>query len=448
MAGDTGIGEGSAEYPVSWLLPQRSIQRPPTITLCRALSCDTMTSEQRREARYQRRKARREAKRRAFLDKYDNFNRAAAPSAIIRAHWDSRCGVLWKFAPALYDKKYVTNAAKSSVTLKSGKSPCQGFNSFGIVERGKYRDIHSLKYTERVVRRSFCINAFVPILSHNLIWDNGACLKNKGGFFAEKRLTAHLRSYYNTYHDNEGYVIVIDFSKYFANIDHEKLLDNISKYIYDDRLYNIAQEFISSSGSRGLYIGPEDSQIFAISYPNDIDHLIKDQWRLRWYGRYNDDSYIIVRDKEEAKIILKCLLQVYRSFNIIPNPKKTQIVKLSRGFTFLKIKWNLKSNGKIIRRPCRKSIVRQRRKLKAFYRFYIKGEMTLFDICQSYMSWRGYITRRRDSSRSVFNMDRLFIQLFDTKPWRKDHGKYGYSGRNQCFKAGSHKHRLQSSQVH
>lgn len=45
-----------------------------------------MTSIERREGRYQRRKAKREEKHRAKIAKYDNFDRVAGVSSLVRAN--------------------------------------------------------------------------------------------------------------------------------------------------------------------------------------------------------------------------------------------------------------------------------------------------------------------------------------------------------------------------
>jgi hypothetical protein len=384
-----------------------------------------MTSTERHEARYQRRKAAREKKRRERLDLYDDFDRVANPAALMCAHFDARRGVLWKYSPARYNKDYMKCSAGSSERLYAGKKVCQGFYSFSIVERGKPRSIHSVHYTERVIRRSACVNALVPIFSHNLIYDNGASLKGKGITFAASRCETHLHEYFREYGDNEGYIILVDFTKFFDNIRYDCLFQQIDRLVFDKRLNSLCRQFVLAGDmdkpeerkGLGLYIGPEDSQIFAVSYPNPVDHFVKDGLRIKYYARYMDDAYIICRDKDEARRILGLLFEQYQRLGIIPNKKKTQIVKLSRGFTFLKTRYFLERSGRVVKKPCRESVVRQRRKLKKFRRFMDKGEMTIGQVCQSYMSWRGFIARKR-AGRTIRSMDNLFYSMFHVKPWK------------------------------
>lgn len=388
----------------------------------RSINLFIMTSKERHEARYQRRKATRARKRRERLGKYDDFDRLSSVSALVKAHFDSRKGVLWKASVARYDAKFFHNSIISHKRLIAGKDTRQGFYHFQIVERGKPRDVHSLHYSERVIRRSVCINAMVPILSDSLIFDNGASLKGKGVSFAIKECEKHLHDYWAEHRDNEGYALIIDFKSFFNNIQHEPMFAVYDHSFNDARLREICKDFVRACGSSGLYIGPEDSQISAIAYPSSIDHLIKDVWKIHGYGRYMDDSYIIHRNKDELRKIRDRLIAEFNKLGIIANPKKTQIVKLSRGFTFLKTQFFLQPSGKIVEKPAHVNIVRQRRKNVSFRRFCMRGMMTVEQVSGSYMSWRGSI-KNKDARRTIHSMDRHFFKLFAVKPWIKKRKK-------------------------
>jgi hypothetical protein len=258
----------------------------------------------------------------------------------------------------------------------------------------------------------------VPILSNGLIYDNGASLDGKGISFAIDRCATMLHRYWRKYRDNDGYVLVIDFRKYFDNIQHEPMFEVYDRHFRDRRLNQLCRAFVTGTGAQGLYIGPEDSQISAIAYPSRIDHLIKDVWRPDGYARYMDDSFVIMRDKAELFKLRDALFAEYEKQGIVINRKKTQVIKISRGFTFLKTQFFLQSTGRVLQKPCRAATIRQRRKLKAFRRFVDDGIMQVKDVGCSYMSWRGYM-ERKDAHRTVHNMDKLFFNLFRTKPWDK-----------------------------
>lgn len=384
-----------------------------------------MTSSERHQQRYLRRKAKRDEKKHKKLAKYDNIETVYSFPHLIRAHLDSRRSVLWKASVARYDMYFLRYTAMQSKNIQAmnTKEICLGFYSFVIYERGKRRDIHSLHYRERVIRRSACINSFVPILSNGLIYDNGASIKGKGVDFALRRCITHLHKFYNKEHNNEGYVLMIDFKSYFANIEYKHLFEIFDKNFHDENLNKLAKSFVLASHmDKGIYIGPEDSQIYAVAFPSVIDHLIKDVWRVPFYGRYMDDSYILCKTKEEAKRRKELLLLEFNKIGIVVNNKKTQIIKLSRGFTFLKVKLHLTQTGKVIKRADHGSIVRQRRKLKKFKKLLDSGAMSMEDINHSYMSWRGYISKKH-AWKTIQSMDKLYFHLFAARPWKIKKGR-------------------------
>ena len=143
-----------------------------------------------------------------------------------------------------------------------------------------------------------------PALTHNLILDNYASQKGKGTHFATKRLTKFLTEHYKKY-GNKGYVLLVDFKSYFASIPHEIIKENTRKFFKDEKLISLADSFVDAFGDRGLGLGSETSQINAIVHINAIDHYIKEKARIKGYGRYMDDSFIIHESKEFLENLLE-----------------------------------------------------------------------------------------------------------------------------------------------
>jgi hypothetical protein len=133
--------------------------------------------------------------------------------------------------------------------------------------------------------------------------------------------------------------------------------------------------------------------------------------------------YFIFKTKEEAHRVCNILMSMFEEIGIVVNPRKVAITKLSKGFTFLKMKFHLTETGRIVVRPNRSSIVRQRRKLKKLRKLYDLGKITHKAIECSYMSWRGYISHC-NAWRSVNNMDKLYTSLYGYHPmWAKRKGE-------------------------
>ncbi|WP_288550237.1 reverse transcriptase domain-containing protein [uncultured Brachyspira sp.] len=371
-----------------------------------------MTSnEKRKEKRYQRRKEKR-LKKKLYKNKtFDNFNNLIDPDKLLKAYYSCRKGVSWKYSVQQYESNLIRNIIESIRKLKNGESVIRECINFKINERGKVRNIRSVHIAERVIQKALCDYILVPVLSKSLINDNGASMKGKGCSFTRKRLVRHISEYYRKNKNNAGYVLTIDFKKYFGNINHKILIDMLEKEITDKKVMELVKQFIYSFGDKGLCLGSQLSQICAVYYANKLDHFIKEKLRVRWYGRYMDDSYLIASSKEELKRYLREIEKVCSQLGIIINEKKTQIFKLNKGFKFLKGTYILTDTGKVVRKPAKENIIRMRRKLKKVKKLLEKGKMTFNDIRNLYMSWRGHI-KHFNSWRSTQRMHSLFYKLF------------------------------------
>jgi hypothetical protein len=372
-----------------------------------------MTSTERRDARYQRRKAERAGKRQQKLSQFDSFERVADFDNLYASFLESKSGVDWKESVQRYEANALRNITETRRRLLAGESVQQGFMEFTLRERGKIRHIKSVHISERVVQKCLCNQVLVPILSNGLIYDNGASVKGKGVHFAIKRLIVHLAKFYSQTGSNEGYALLIDFSKFFDSIDHGLLFKMLDKEIQDKRVLDLTKKFIAVFGDgKSLGLGSQVSQIAAIYFPSAIDHFVKDFKGEKFYGRYMDDLYIIHRDREHLKKLLAEIETVCAALKITINKKKTRIVKLAAGAEFLKGKYILLHSGKVLRRPCKDSTKRVRRKLKKFRALIDCGKMDFKDLRTAYQSWRGNYRRRFNAYHRIRYMDKLYYDLF------------------------------------
>lgn len=372
----------------------------------------------RRQNRYLRRKEQREKRRLQALKNNLTFDNVNNYKSLYKAANKSAKGVKWKASVQKYFLNLFTHLARTKNKLDTGKDVRKGFIEFDINERGKTRHIRSVHFEERVVQKALCSEALYPVMTYNLIADNGASQKGKGTHYATQRLIKSLLEHYKKY-GNEGYILVIDFKSYFDNILHKPMKDLFRKYFSDEKIINLTNMFIDAFGEKGLGLGSETSQISAVAYVNKIDHYIKEQANIKGYGRYMDDSYIIHHDKEYLQKVLKDLTELYEFYGIKLNKKKTQIVKLSKGFIFLKTRFYITDTGKIIKKPCRDSITRARKRLKGQSKLFNKGLLPINTIEQSYQSWLGSM-KYRTARKTVQNMKLVYSALFNAKGEKND----------------------------
>jgi hypothetical protein len=264
-----------------------------------------MTSEERKEKRFQKRQAIRQNKREVLTGLY-SFDRITDPENLVKAFAKSKKGVFWKKSVQSYEMNRLKNISSAVDALRNKKSIHKGFVEFDINERGKRRHIRSVTIDERVIQKCLCDEVLVPLLSRSLIYDNGATIKNKGFHFTIRRLKHHLSEYYRSQNfKNEGYVLTIDFSKFFDSIVHHVLYREQNRYICDVRVQFLLRQCISVFGDdTSLGLGSQVSQISSLFYPNKIDHFIKDRCQIKYYARYMDDMYIIHHDKLYLKTLL------------------------------------------------------------------------------------------------------------------------------------------------
>jgi hypothetical protein len=366
----------------------------------------------RREGRYQRRKEKRNLRKQKLLE-YDNFEKVADFDNLYKAFLESMKGVSWKESVQRYEANALKNIAEARRKLLEGENIQHGFVTFKLHERGKEREIKSIHISERIVQKCLCDQVLVPILENSLIYDNGASIKRKGVHFSLKRFMAHLSRFYRQNKSNEGYALLIDFSKFFDNIDHRILFYLLGKKIKDPRIRSLIKNLISVFGAgKSLGLGSQISQVCAIYYPNMLDHYIKEVLRIKYYGRYMDDLYLIHKDKEYLKECLRRIKEVCNKLKITVNERKTRIVKLSEGVRFLKGNYSLLPGGRILRRPCKDSALRMRRKLRKFKALLNEGKMKYEDVRIAYQSWRGNYIRRFDAYKRVGYMDKMYNELF------------------------------------
>ncbi len=368
-----------------------------------------MNSDDRRAARRARREEKRARNRAERIDGL-TLERIADMDALYDAAMKSRRGVSWKASVQSYCLHVLGNVYKARQDLLNGEDIRRGFHEFDLIERGKLRHISSVHFSERVVHKSLSQNALVPAIMPTLTAGNSANMKGRGVDYAIARLKNQLARHYRQ-HGTDGYVLLVDFSDYFARIDHDAAKRLVMKALDDERLVALTNSLIDACGDVGLGLGSEPNQILAVALPNPIDHWAEEMAGLEATGRYMDDSYYIDMSKDKLKLVLACIEILCDDLGITINKKKTRIVKLSRGFRFLKKRFYYGPTGKVVVRPSREAITRERRKLKAMRRMLDRGEITLRQINQSYQSWRGGMLRL-DAHETVLSMDRLYKELF------------------------------------
>ncbi len=395
-----------------------------------------MTSEERREARYlRRREARRRARERTFA-RYDDFEKVFTYDHLWTAYRRCLRGVGWKGSTQRYRNRPMTNLAVTYRALHSGRYRSRGFYCFTIRERGKERFIRAVHISERVVQKCLCDFSLVPMLTPTLIHDCGASIKGKGIDFSKRRAVCHLERHIRK-SGTEGYALSMDYSKYFDGILHERVEEMILRTYTDGRLIRLILHFVRMFGDVGLGLGSQVSQILAVAYPGPVDRVALSEAGVQ-YARYMDDSYAVHADKGTLWALLDRMRAACDGLGIVLNPRKTRVVKLTRGLPFLKERMIPCTGGRVLRLPDAKSFARYRRSLRRMGTAVIEGRLDARDAKESYRSRRAHLEgcHARRVLRETDQKFQSFMRKGENK-WRSERNTPTSTSWERCTRTRS-----------
>ena len=341
-----------------------------------------MNSLERKQLRYERRNNKRLEKIKNRSLEYANLDKAFCFSKAM--YYGDKCcnGVGYKKSTQNFKLHEFTIVSNICRNIKSNNYKVGNTYSFIINERGKTRKIDAPHIKDRLVHKILSNEIIEPIYRPHLIYDNGASIKNKGFKFTIKRLKKKLYSWYLK-NALKGFIVFVDFSKFFENCSHEVIHDIHCKYIKNERVIKVIEDYLFIG--KGLALGIEIAQREAVIIPNRLDHYIQNNIDII---RYMDDSIFFVNSYKDGEYLLEQYTKIANSLNIKISNKKSFILPISGSFKYCKWKYKLFENGKVICKPCIKTIKRQRLKLKKM----IKLKINIEEIENTRNSFNAYLS--------------------------------------------------------
>ena len=358
-------------------------------------------------------------------------------------------GSAWKEEPQRFEIDFLSELASLQDDLVNRTYEKLPGSEFTLDERGHKRHIHGGRMRDRVVRHDLCDEVLTPVFSKYQIYNNSASQKGKGVDFARTLFERDLHNFYLRNHTNEGYIGIMDFSKFYDNIRHDKVREMMLPYMNEfqgwlfsnildsfkvdvsymtdeeyavclDKKFNsivyyetIPKEMRTGEKmmAKGVDIGDQASQNIGVFFPTRIDNYVTIVRGIGSYGRYMDDMYMIHEDKDYIIETMEGVKKEASELGLFINDRKTRIVKLSDTFVYLQRKYFLTDTGRVVKRITPKSVTRERRRIKSYKRLLDKGEMTCGAIEQAVRSWMGTHTKVM-SKIQIRNMKRLYKELF------------------------------------
>ncbi|MDD3062314.1 MAG: RNA-directed DNA polymerase [Massilibacteroides sp.] len=254
-----------------------------------------------------------------------------------------------------------------------------GHSTCFMVDYPVKREVFAADFRDRVVHHLVVgyLNSFIE---RQLIYDCYSCRKGKGTLFGINRLEHHIRSCSENF-QRECYVLKLDLKGYFMRINRKKLSAFLNRIIlryadckdkngvkfrdsyrfdlltyllpvilYNDPTGNCvfkgkpsdwdglppSKSLFHSPKDCGLPIGNLTSQLFSNVYLNAFDQYVKRELKVRHYGRYVDDFFLIDRDKKRLLDLLpKIRDYLEESVGVQLHPNKIYLQRIDKGVCFL-----------------------------------------------------------------------------------------------------------------
>lgn len=241
------------------------------------------------------------------------------------------------------------------------------------------REVFAADFRDRIVHHVL-FNYINPVFERTFICDSYSCRVGKGNLYGIHRLERHIRSCSKNYKET-CYILKLDLSGYFMNINRYKLYDCICETMnkygekrivdgvkwkdtpeYDIAMYLIPlivfndpvvncyrkgtlKEWEGLPPSKSLFHTPKDcglpignltSQLFSNIYLNSFDQYVKRELGIRYYGRYVDDFYLVHNDKDYLlSLIPRIRDYLWESIGATLHPNKINLTTCWQGVDFV-----------------------------------------------------------------------------------------------------------------
>ena len=269
-----------------------------------------------------------------YIAFYDARKHKASKSCVVEFERNLKSN-LEELCDSLYERKYTP--------LPS--------NCF-IVNYPKKREIFAARFRDRVVHHLY-YNYTSNLFERTFVQDSYSCIKGRGTHYGIKRLQSHIKKASQNY-TNDCYVLKLDIRGYFMNINRNilnevsrKTILKISKHKVNRhgtlRWHDIMDidfvlwltstivmldptigcnfaskksEWIGLERNKSLFwtasccglpIGNLTSQLFSNVYLNAFDQFVKRTLKIKYYGRYVDDAYVVLFDKGLVQKLSMCM---------------------------------------------------------------------------------------------------------------------------------------------
>jgi RNA-directed DNA polymerase len=267
-----------------------------------------------------------------------------------------------------------------------------------LISDPKRRVIRAAPFCDRVVHHAI-FAVLDPVLRRRFIADTFACIPGRGTHRAFRRFQTFVAE-----RRGEGWVVQCDVASYFASVDHGVLRALLERSIGDRGLLDLLASLVdhgAAAPGKGMPIGNLTSQLFANLYLDPLDHLVKEELRVRHYLRYMDDFLLLAGDRREGRA-LRARIEAFLGERLLLRLNPRRVILAPLGAPRDVLGYVRHGDGRV--RVRRRSVRRLVRRIGALARAHGEGRVGREAVRSSLASWLG-LARHADAfrlSRSIF----------------------------------------------
>ncbi len=342
------------------------------------------------------------------------------------------------------------------VMLNQGKYKMLPYKTFYIYDP-KFRMISAPAFADRVVQMALCSNLVYRLIADKLNKAACACIIGKGTDYARNIV----RNYFEKHSAEElknQYYLKLDIAKFYDNIAHSLVLNNIKEILKDHpETFEIIKTILSSYNKetqikqenefrrqkklpkidpthfldaeialseKGLPLGNQISQLLANLILTKLDNFIKQTLRVKHYVRYMDDLLIFGETKEKLKSHLKRLNGFIKTLHLSFN-QKTRLAPMANGISYLGYTYFIdtsKSSGRpIFKIKLRRStVLRARKKIEKEIQAFKSGKT---DYLHAYSVYNAYVSILKKEKNVYTKIKNLYVLKSIAEKLRRKEGQ-------------------------
>lgn len=316
----------------------------------------------------------------------------------------------WKWSTQNYKLHLVEKIVELADELASGRYK-EGRTHAVHITYPKKREALAISLKDRNVQRSVNDRRLYPAKTRGLIYANFACQHGKGTDAARNYWKAALHRAYLKYGTNDFRIVIVDFKNYYGSMRHD-----LTNAILARGLDEWTARFVAGTldrqykGDTGYNPGSQMVQIAGITYPDALDHCMKERLRVKIYMHYMDDSQMVAKDDAEAGRLLEAMKAGAAELGLEVHPEKTKIVSAKEGSVFLGFLYRVTDSGKVLMYRDPKRVKEIRRRLRRLANKERRGEVERGVTEDSYRCVMACM-EKGNSARLIRSMDYFVNEL-------------------------------------